>query len=545
MPAEASLSLGSLGPAVDSRLELWESEGIGRRIWHRDPTVWAETDLPELTDRLGWLDLPGEMAASVADLEVFAAEVRDEGVTHVVLLGMGGSSLAPEVYQATFGNASGYPELIVLDSTHPEAVQSVDDRINLAKTLFLVASKSGTTLETLSFFRYFWRRLVNEGLPQGPRFVALTDPGSALVDLAEERGFRRIFETPPEVGGRYSALTYFGLVPAALIGADVGAMLTSAAAMAAACGPSVAAASNPGLVLGAVLGEAALAGRDKATFAVSPSLTAFPNWIEQLIAESTGKDGMGIVPVAGEALGDPKRYGEDRVFIHYLLDGDGTAPSQLADVAKAGHPVVTITLDSPEALGGELFRAELATAAAGAILGIHPFNQPDVQIAKELARQAMAGELAGGAPILEVTPSDSTALETWMGSLPDSGYISLQAYAPMVPATEQALSALREALGAGGSVVTTVGFGPRFLHSTGQLHKGGPSHGLFLQLITQPTEDIDVPEGDFSFGKLIAGQAEGDYRALQERAQKVLRVQLGPEAAAGVATLTDTVTGIG
>lgn len=544
MPAEAQTSLGSLEAAVNSRLELWESEGIGRRIWDKDPTVWAETDLPELTDRLGWLSLPAEMAQHVPELESFAAEIRAEGFTHVVLLGMGGSSLAPEVYQSTFGNAAGYPELIVLDSTHPGAVRAVDERINLATTLFLVASKSGTTLETLSFFRYFWGRLVADGFSPGSRFVALTDPGSALVDLAEERRFRRVFLTTPAVGGRYSALTFFGLLPAALIGVEVGELLRGATAMAVDCGPSIAAPANPGLVLGAVLGEAAVAGRDKATFLVSESLAAFPVWVEQLIAESTGKDGMGIVPVAGEPLGPPPSYWDDRVFIHYQLAGDAE-PEGLDALAKAGHPVVTIDLESRQQLGAEMFRAELATAAAGAILGIHPFNQPDVQIAKELARQAMAGELGGGAPIVEITPDDSAAVGTWLGALPEHGYVSLQAYAPMGAATIDAVDGLRGVLRASSPAAVTVGFGPRFLHSTGQLHKGGPSHALFLQLMNQPPEDVDVPETDFSFGELIAGQAEGDYRALQERARKVLRIQLGSDAVAGLRAVADTVSGLG
>lgn len=544
MPAEVTFALGELAPAVDRRLAEWEAEGVGRRIWYRDPTVWAETDLPELSDRLGWLTLPGEMAAQLEELKGFASTVAEGSMTHVVLAGMGGSSLAPEVFQATLGNAEGYPELIVLDSTHPDAVRSIDDRIDLATTLFVIASKSGTTLETMSFFQYFWARLEAAGLAQGDHFIALTDPGSQLVELAETRRFRRVFETPPEVGGRYSALTAFGLVPAALIGADVDQILASAAAVAAACSAATPAAENPGLVLGAIWGEAALAGRDKVTFVVSPSLTAFPNWLEQLIAESTGKDGTGIVPVAGEDLAPPEGYADDRLFVRYRLAGENDADSELAALAKAGHPVVTIELAQLEDLGGEIFRAEFATAAAGAVLGIHPFNQPDVQLAKELARQAMAGDLNGGAPIGAVSPANANELMTWLGSLPEGGYIGLQAYAPMTATTTELLQALRLHLRDATTAATTVGFGPRFLHSTGQLHKGGPSKAIFMQLVTEPAEDLPVPETDYAFGHLIAAQAEGDYRALQERGQQVLRVQLGHDSDLGLETLIDSVSSL-
>lgn len=544
MPAEVSLHLGSLAQAVDRRLALWDEEGIGRRIWDRDPTVWAETDLPELSDRLGWLALPTEMAGNAGDLKGFSAAVAQGGITHVVLAGMGGSSLAPEVFQATFGNVEGYPELIVLDSTHPDAVRGVDERIDLPRTLFLIASKSGTTLETMSFFQYFWARLGAEGLAQGDHFVALTDPGSQLAEIAETRSFRRVFDTPPEVGGRYSALTSFGMVPASLIGTEVGKVLASAATLASECSGAAAAGDNPGLVLGAVWGEAALSGRDKITFVVSPSLAAFPNWLEQLIAESTGKDGTGIVPVAGEDLAPPSSYGGDRLFVHYHLAGESGAGTELAELTKAGHPIVTIELGALEDLGGEMFRAEFATAAAGAVLGIHPFNQPDVQLAKELARQAMAGEFAGGAEINAANPGDATELKSWLGALPENAYIGLQAYTPMAATTTELLQALRLHLRDATTAATTVGFGPRFLHSTGQLHKGGPGEALFLQLVTEPDTDLDVPETDFTFGQLIAAQAEGDYRAMQERGRRVLRVQLGHDVDLALETLIDSVSSL-
>ena len=541
MPAD--LSLGPLEEAVKARLAEWESDGVARRIWAKDPTVWAETDLPELTDRLGWLSLPAEMAPAIGQLEDFARAVRDEGVRFVVLLGMGGSSLAPEVFQSTFGNAPGHPELIVLDSTHPGAVAAVDARIELEHTLFLVSSKSGTTLETLSFLRYFWNRLLVDGLPQGSHFVALTDPGSQLEDLAAERGFRRVFSTPPEVGGRYSALTYFGLVPAALIGVNLGRLVAGAATVADAC--RGAAQDNPGLALGAVWGEAAGAGRDKLTIVVSPGLAAFPNWLEQLVAESTGKDGTGIVPVAGEDLGPPEEYGEDRLFLSYHLHGDPDSGKALDALAAAGHPVIRISLAEPEELGGAMFAAEMATAAAGAVLGIHPFNQPDVQVAKELARAAMAGELEGGAPIETASSTDAARLSDWLAALPDDPYLGLSAYVPMTDKADRLLQSLRLHLRHLTGAATTVGFGPRFLHSTGQLHKGGPGAALFLQLVDNPTADTTVPETDFSFGRLIAGQAEGDYRALQDRGRRVLRVDLGRDFLTGLETLVDTVSSLG
>jgi len=540
VPTDVHLALGDLTSAVKDRVAGWDSEGLVRRLWAKDPTVWAETELPELTDRLGWLTLPEDMAGEVADVEAFADSIRDEGFTHVVLLGMGGSSLAPEVFQATFGNAAGRPELIVLDSTHPGAVELVDDRIDLEHTLFLVASKSGGTLETLSFMRYYWNRLMAAGLPQGERFVALTDPGSALQDIAAERGFRRVFTTPPDVGGRYSALTSFGLVPAALIGVDIGAFLSGAAGAAANC--RNAAADNSGVTLGAVWGEAALAGRDKLTIITSPALAAFPNWLEQLVAESTGKDGTGIVPVAGEDLAEPAAYGNDRLFLVYQLAGE--EPKGLDSLSKAGHPVVWIVLDRIEDLGRAMFDAEIATAAAGALLGIHPFNQPDVQIAKELAKQAMAGELAGGAPIVEAAPTDASLLGQWLADAPENAYIALTAFVPMTTEAVRLTQDLRHHLRHLTGSATSVGFGPRFLHSTGQLHKGGPP-ALVLQIVDQPTTGLAVPETDFTFDKLVVGQAEGDYRALEDRRQRVLRVQLGSQGEPGLEALVDTVSSLG
>ena len=542
-----SLALGSLTERVDARLAAWDDEDFGARMWARDHTLWSPVEIPELTNRLGWLWLPEE-TGQVDGIEEFAVEVRPDA-DRVVLLGMGGSSLAPEVYQATFGNAEGYPELLVLDSTHPEAVRAAEAKLDPGRTIFVVASKSGGTIETLSLFRYFWGWMSDATSRPGERFVALTDPGSGLEATARERSFRRIFPTPPEVGGRYSALTPFGLVPAALIGMDVRRLLDSAAAMAAACGVSVAPSRSPGLRFGAAMAEAALAGRDKLTFACSPALAAFGGWVEQLIAESTGKKGTGIVPVVGEPLGEPGVYGDDRTFISMVLEGEDSSEQEarLRVLEAAGHPVIRVVLRDLYDLGAEMFRSEVAVAAAGSVLGINPFDQPDVQVAKDLAKQAMSEEGLDVA-IDEVYTSRPDDLEArvreWIGTLRAGDYIGIHAYLPMDgpanPVLEQLVPILRDRYG----TAVTLGFGPRFLHSTGQLHKGGAGSGVFVQLVDAPERDLEVPEAGFDFGKLIEGQAAGDYQALVGRDRRVLRVRLGDDTAAGVAAVRDIITAV-
>jgi len=548
-----SFSLGPLQQAVSERLADWDLAGFIRRLWDRDHTLWSEEPRSELTDRLGWLGLPQSMHDEITTLDAFAREICAEDMRHAVLLGMGGSSLAPEVFQETFGNRTGYPELIVLDSTHPESVLKVERRIDLAHTLFLVASKSGSTLETLSFFRYFWQQVASASGEPGRRFVAITDPGSSLAELAAERGFRRVFETPPEVGGRYSALTFFGLVPAALIGLDIHSLLDQAGSMSATTRLSPPGVDNPALMLGAVLGEAAAGGRDKVTFVVSPSLAAFPAWLEQLIAESTGKDDRGIVPVAGEPPGDLERYGDDRLFVHLCLMSDQARSEDLLSfidrAEEAGHPVIRIMLDDRDDLAREMFGWEVAVAAAGTVLGINPFDQPDVQLAKDFARKAMAGEPPeGSGPPGEVEVEEvkveevetlENALETWGASASPGDYIGIQAYlAPSGEAGER-LQRIRELLHDRLRLATTLGYGPRFLHSTGQLHKGGPNSGLFLQLIDDPSDSLPVPETDYDFRTLIAAQALGDYQALKQRGRRILRVNLGADPVAGLALLEE------
>ncbi|MBE3135298.1 MAG: phosphoheptose isomerase, partial [Acidobacteria bacterium] len=484
------LSLGEFQPRVNARLGIWQRQDFARRLWNRDFTVWSPRFLPELVDRLGWLDLPDAMAPMAGELTAFAGEVRRTGVTAVVLLGMGGSSLAPEVFQRTMGHAPGWPPLHVLDSTHPGAVRAIERAVDLPRTLFVVSSKSGTTGETLSFLRYFWQRLGETSPAPGSSFIAITDPRTPLEELARDRSFRRVFSGPPDVGGRYSALSVFGLVPAALIGIAIGDVIASARTMAAACGATVPVAANPALILGAAMGELALAGRDKLTFLVTAALEAFPAWIEQLVAESTGKNGLGIVPVAGEPPRQAREYRDDRVFV--VMRQHGTpAPALDAFVPaleRAGHPVIEITLEDRASLAEEFFRWELATAAAGAVLGIHPFNQPDVQVSKDLARQAMDRHDpdGGGASPAEgemiVSYQDlNQAAGAWLAGIGPHDYVAIQAYLEPTATMTASLQCLREAVAARTRLATTVGYGPRFLHSTGQLHKGGPNTGRFLQ----------------------------------------------------------------
>ena len=506
--------LGQLESSVGARLERFDREHVGRRIWARDETVWAAPGTPEITNRLGWLTLPTTMDEHLERLDVLAEEAAQ--FETVALIGMGGSSLAPEVYQSVFGNAQGQPELIVLDSTHPRAVLEAHERLNTQSTLFLVASKSGSTLETMSLYRYFWEATGGAG----DQFVALTDPGSALQYLAEEREFRHIFSTNPDVGGRYSALTFFGLVPAAVIGVDLRRLLAVAGAMEAACGPDVPAADHPGLRLGAVMGEAALAGRDKLTVLTDDRFSAYPEWLEQLVAESTGKNDVGIVPIAD----DPHPTGPDRL---YLTHGQVSAPD---------GPTMSFGSE-PYDLAAEMYRAEFATAVAGAVLGIQPFDQPNVESAKVFAREAMAArEPVPATGDLEVATGADVAdhVEGLLAQVGAGDYIGLHAYLPPSKAVDAALQSLRSVIGASGNA-TTAGVGPRFLHSTGQLHKGGANNGVFLQILDGDRPDVPVPETDYSFGDIIDAQAFGDAQALVDRDRRLARIEVtGPDEIASL-----------
>lgn len=546
------LRLGGFAACVETRLRDWAEQDLPRRLWNKDFTVWSPGLVPELVDRLGWLDLPSAATPAAAELASFADDVRRDGITAVVLLGMGGSSLAPEVFQRVVGPADGWPALHVIDTTHPAAVAAAERAFDFARTLLVVSSKSGTTSETISLFRFFWSRLQEATRDPGRNCVAITDPGTPLEALARERGFRRLFSGPPDVGGRYSALSAFGLVPAALIGIDTGALLARARTMAAACGPEVAAGANPALQLGAALGELALAGRDKLTFLVPPACEAFPVWVEQLVAESTGKHGRGIVPVTGEPWRPVDQYHDDRVFVA-MRETAAPAPhidARLAALERDGHPVIEIGLEDRLSLGEEFFRWEMATAVAGAALGIQPFDQPDVQLAKDLARQAMLREDRGSASpaVVEVErrpedPGLSGAIRTWLSGARRHDYLAVLAYLDPAAPTDRALFRLRESLAAKTGLATTVGYGPRFLHSTGQLHKGGPNTGLFLQLVDEPAVDRAVPETSYSFGQLVRAQALGDLHALGQRNRRTLRVNLASDAESGIRAVVDALLG--
>ncbi len=535
-----ALSLGEYSAVVEATVEQWTAEELVTRMWEKDHTVWVDDHQPEITDRLGWLTLPRVMHKHLEDIHWFVDQIKADGITQVALLGMGGSSLAPEVFRRTLGVADGYPDLTVLDSTHPAAVEAVAAAIDPTTTLFIVASKSGATIEPLSFFKFFWTRVAAAVADPGLHFAAITDPGTALVNLAAERGFRKIFETTPDVGGRYSALTHFGLVPAALIGADLDLLLDQAMRMAEFA--ALPADENPGVRLGATLGRIAQAGRDKATFLTSASFAALPGWLEQLVAESTGKEGTGIVPIAGEQIGSPDVYGEDRVFVYLAVASDDDAEQLvgLDALEAAGHPVVRIVVDRLEDLSSEMFRAEVGIATASAALHIHPFNQPNVQLAKELTNKAMSGTLDIGY-IPETDAEDAEALAAAVGPflerLGEGDFFAVQAFIAQTPETEAALQRIRHAVRDRFRVATTLGFGPRFLHSTGQLHKGGTNTGVFLQIVDHFSPQIEVPTTDYTFGTLIAAQADGDYTALVDTGRRVVRVRLGDDVAVGLVNL--------
>jgi transaldolase/glucose-6-phosphate isomerase len=556
--------LGANQGNIEKRLAAWDKSHFGRRLWAGDPTLWVQGPAAEISNRLGWLRLPETMSGRLDALRGFADEIRAEGIAHVVLLGMGGSSLAPELFQKTLGNAPGHPALTVLDSTHPAAVAAVEKAIDLRRALFVVSSKSGMTIEPLSFFRYFWEKAGRiDGRP-GRRFVAISDPGTPLLTLARDRGFRRAFEAIPDVGGRFSALTDFGLVPAALIGIDIDALLERAGNAAAANGPDVPAVASPALRLGAALGELALAGLDKLTIRTSPGLRSFPDWLEQLVAESTGKDGKGIVPIADEPLAPIDRYSKDRVFVYLTLEGED-GPALLEEslaLEKAGRPVIRIRLEDKLAIGREIFDWEFAVAATGSVLGVHPFNQPDVELAKELARKTMAMAAGtGSGPAMTMAgrdgagpgaddavdagsePSVREAISSWLGGSRPRDYICLQTYLGPGDATARALDGIRRILLETTGLPVTHGRGPRFLHSTGQLHKGGPDEALVLQIVDRPADDLPIPETDFTFGALVRAQAAGDYLALKQRGRRVLRIDLGRDVTGGLARIAAALGG--
>jgi transaldolase/glucose-6-phosphate isomerase len=490
---------------VTERVQQMDHDRIVERIWRKDHTVW-KNDPTEITDRLGWLTVSDLMHERIGELEAFAGQASADGFETAVLLGMGGSSLAPEVFARTFGFADGALELIVLDTTHPATIDRVAGELELDRTLFIVASKSGGTTETLSHFAFFWDRT-----PNGAQFVAITDPGTPLERLAREHGFRSVFLNPEDIGGRYSALSYFGLVPAALIGAPLHEVLDSAEQMRTASERMLPEAQMPGSTLGAMMGESAKGGRDKLTLALPEEIASFGGWVEQLIAESTGKENVGVVPVVGEPIGPPDAYGRDRIFVA-IGEHEG-----LDELEQLGHPVARLRYDGREQIGGEFFRWEMATAIAGHVLGINPFDQPNVQEAKDATKAIL------GSGSVEDPGFDD--LGVLLKQVNDGDYVAILAFIDRTSETEDAIERVRLVIRDRYRVATTTGFGPRFLHSTGQLHKGGPNSGVFIQVVDAGrSADLSIPGQPFTFGALIDAQALGDLRSLRGRGRRVARV---------------------
>ena len=505
-------------------------------MWREDPR-----DQGEIVDRLGWLDSPSQMLDEAEDLTSFAEETRDRGIRHVVVLGMGGSSLCPEVLRSSFGGAPGFPELLVLDSTVPETVERIAATINPERTLFIVSSKSGTTTEPLSFFRYFHgivAAAVGDGA--GDHFVAVTDPGSPLETLAGEMGFRRVFRAAADIGGRYSAMTHFGIVPAALIGMDIKKLLRSGQSMARKCSPEAAIDENPGALLGADLGGCYGEGRDKLTFVASPTLERFGLWAEQLIAESTGKNGRGILPIAMEPMAASGSYGDDRLFAYLRLADDDNAATDahVASLESAGHPVIKEDFADVYELGASFYRWEFATAVAGVLLDIHPFDQPNVQESKDSTVRVLTEyESTGQLPDLEA----GITLNGLLTGANPGDYVAIMVYVDESSEVDAAVANLRRALLERRRLPSTFGYGPRFLHSTGQLHKGGKPNGLFLQIVGAEYKQLANPGEAYGFDVLVAAQAAGDLQVLQARGRRVARVELSGDHPAQLLNLSEEV----
>jgi transaldolase / glucose-6-phosphate isomerase len=536
-----------LAADLQDTVEEWRAENKARRLWGRDASLWTGGDEASW---LGWLGIVEDQLAHRDFLEMIRERARAAGFSHALLLGMGGSSLAPEMLKLSWGKQDGYPELHVLDSTDPAQVKALEESVDLANTVFIVSSKSGSTLEPNIFKQYFFERVkdVVGAEEAGRRFIAITDPGTKMESIAEADGFRHITHGVPQIGGRYSALSNFGIVPGAIMGVDVHRLLDDAERMAESCKPSVPATENPGLVLGATLGVAALHGRDKLTLIASPRISDFGAWLEQLIAESTGKQGKGIIPVDREPIGDPTAYGDDRLFAYIRL---GTEPDPRQDAGVealigAGHPVVRIDVDSVYDLGGEIFRWEFATAVAGSILEINPFDQPDVEAAKIATRKLTGeyeanGQLPPESPLRIDDPSLAEQLAGHLRRIEPGDYAALLAYVEMTPEHEAVLTEIRTLIRDRTTAATCVGFGPRFLHSTGQAYKGGPESGVFLQITCDDRIDLPVPGQSYTFGVVKAAQARGDYQVLEERGRRALRVHLGEDVKAGLIRLRDVI----
>ena len=532
-----------LQPPVAERVRHAVAENVAQRVWRRDPSLWGGavgaaggSSSFEIEDRLGWLTVSEPMLEHAGDLHAFAAQCRADGFTDAVLLGMGGSSLGPEVIRRSFGEIPDGLRLTVLDSTHPDAVLGVQDSIDLDKTLFVVSSKSGSTIETLSHYKYF------SELVGSDHFVVITDPGSPLERLAAADGLRRCFLNPPDIGGRYSVLSYFGLVPAALMGVSIEALLHRCQVAEQMCAHYDSSESNSGLWFGAVIGELARRGRDKLTFLISPPIESFGLWAEQLVAESTGKHGRGIVPVVDEPLSDTADvYGDDRVFVYRrnLEHPEERLDAAIEQISAAGHPTVTLPAHGPADLGRIFFLTEFAVAVAGWALEINPFDQPNVQEAKDNTARVLA---SGSVP--RVAVAGDSELRALLADAKPPHYVAIMGYLPPSDGLDAAIASLRTAIRAATGAATTFGYGPRFEHSTGQLHKGGPPTGRFLQLVGAPGRDADIPGAGYSFGTLIAAQAAGDLETLRSHGLAAERVELNGDPAEAVRALTNRITAI-
>jgi transaldolase / glucose-6-phosphate isomerase len=557
-----------LTQAVQTTLKDWQASNKMARLWSGDPSLWTGDDEDKW---IGWLSIVEDRLAHLNELNDAAADVAKADFTHALLLGMGGSSLCPEVLKITYGRQPGHPELHVLDSTDPAQIKSVENQVDLAKTLCIVASKSGSTLEPNIFKQYFFERMQQTVGKEkaGQHFMAITDPGSKMQQVAERDQFLKIFSGRPSIGGRYSALSNFGMAPAAIMGLDLSKFLQRANEMVQACKPEVPTDQNPGAILGAILGTLGNLGRNKVTFITSPGIHDLGAWLEQLIAESTGKIGKGLIPVDREALGAPEVYGNDRVFVHLrLADELDTLQTQKLEVLRnAGHPVVEIELADTYDLGQEFFRWEIATAVAGSILQINPFNQPDVEASKIVTRQLTeayekSGKLPEEAPLFDdgtiklftdernaanlskLAGSDRSLtgfLRAHLSQLNPGDYMALLAYIEMNSAHEESLQAMRHAVRDRKHVATCLGFGPRFLHSTGQAYKGGPNTGVFLQITCDDAIDLPVPRQKYTFGIVKAAQARGDFQVLADRNRRALRVHLPKDVEAGLEKLGQAV----
>ena len=511
---------------IDAEIESFQNEDFTRRIFNQDHTLWQSSSI-EASNRLGWLNVLDSMSRNITTIEDFVSEISDFGYRYVVLMGMGGSSLGPAVMNRVFGNITGHFKLIVLDSTVPEAIRRLVNQIDISKTLFLVSSKSGNTLETNNLYNYF-RDVVETKLGSikaGEHFVAITDSGTSLNRLADTSGFRHVFENPSDIGGRYSILSYFGLVPAALLGVDIEKLLNNAKSMRRMILDNTLTRENSPVFLGSVMGVLSLAGRDKLTISSTGEISAIGPWIEQLISESLGKNNKGLIPINIEKVMEPDCYDDDRFFVHFDIGKTSLQEdiSNLERIEESGHPVLRVSLNDRYDLGGEFFRWQFMTAVAGSVIGVNPFNQPNVEASKKATQIALANFKENGALPKIATITNIFQL---LQSSVSGGYLSIMAYLDDTPALCYALSNLQDVLINKRKITSTVGFGPSFLHSTGQMHKGGPDKGVFLQLLGDNSLDIDIPGQSYSFGQLAHAQAAGDFQTLITAGKKVFRINI-------------------